>query len=135
MPASMFTRISAICAAATLTVLSAAAPAAAAAAAADRTAEINGGRMTFIDDGDVFKICDLLKNGKGVYGAVFYNSYWDTSGYKRVMTISDGGDPGCDKKGYNIGNSGTYTFVICEGRYPTRPIVTHPCDDSGEFNE
>ncbi|MFL1377516.1 hypothetical protein, partial [Nocardiopsis protaetiae] len=63
MPASMFTRISAICAAATLTVLSAAAPAAAAAAAADRTAEINGGRMTFIDDGDVFKICDLLKNG------------------------------------------------------------------------
>lgn len=95
--------------------------------------------MTFIDDGDVFKICDDMADGKGVYGSVFYNSYITTSGYERVMTVSDGGDSGCDKKGYNIGNSGVYTFVICWGEYPNGPYENPssgaPCNGTGEFNE
>ncbi|MFF4505444.1 hypothetical protein [Streptomyces sp. NPDC001401] len=107
--------------------------------AANKTVDIGHGYMTFIDDGDVFKICDTEADGKGVYGAVFYNSYFTTSGYERVMTVSDGGDSGCDSKGYNIGNSGSYTFVICWGKYPTSafmdPTMGEPCNDSGEFNE
>ncbi|MCN9241803.1 hypothetical protein NGF19_13545 [Streptomyces sp. RY43-2] len=107
--------------------------------ATNKTVDIGYGYGTFIDDGDLFKVCDTQKDGKGVYGAVFYNSYFTTSGYKRVMTVSDGGDAGCDQKGYDIGNSGTYTFVVCWGFYPTSPFMTasmgYPCSHTGEFNE
>ncbi|MFE5853470.1 hypothetical protein ACFQ61_09680 [Streptomyces sp. NPDC056500] len=53
------------------------------------------------------------------------------------MTLNDGGDSGCDKTGYDIGNSGTYTMVICPDKYPTRPYqgVADGCEHSGEFNE
>lgn len=132
---SKFARTAAGAAGAAAMVIAAASPA----FAANKTVDIGSGYMTFIDDGDVFKICDTLADGAGVYGAVFYNSYLTTSGYERVMTVSDGGDSRCNSKGYNIGNSGDYTFVICVGKYPTNPIQSavtgEPCSHSGEFNE
>ncbi|MEU0839491.1 hypothetical protein ABZ370_08470 [Streptomyces sp. NPDC005962] len=102
---------------------------------ANKTVAVDGGKMTFIDDGDVFEICDTRANGEGVYGALFYNSYVGIDGWKRVMTIADGG-AGCGKKGYNVGNGGDYMMVICRKAYPDGPIGTLPnCDDSGSFNE
>ncbi|MBJ7903474.1 hypothetical protein IF655_09190 [Streptomyces sp. DSM 110735] len=135
MPKTKFTRSAAGAIGAAAMIVATATPA----FAADKTVDIGYGHMTFIDDGDVFKICDDKADGKGVYGAVFYDSYLTTSGYERVMTISDGGDSGCDSKGYNIGNSGDYTFVICWGRYPTgpfeNPLTGVDCNYAGEFNE
>ncbi|MFF4726602.1 hypothetical protein ACFY3M_14850 [Streptomyces mirabilis] len=131
---SKFARTAAGAAGAAALVVATASPA----FAANMRVETIRGYMTFTDDGDVFKVCDTLADGKGVYGAVFYNSYFTTSGYERVMTVSDGGDSGCDSKGYNIGNSGTYTFVMCWGQYPTGPFqspLDSPCDSTGEFNE
>ncbi|MFC7218838.1 hypothetical protein ACFQLX_11750 [Streptomyces polyrhachis] len=106
----------------------------------NKTISIVEGSMTFIDDGDVFQICDNLADGKGVYGALWYNSYIYTDGYQRVMTLSDGGDSGCDKTPHNIGNGGSYVMTICWGRYPTNPFESTvtgngPCTHSGEFNE
>ncbi|MFE9888475.1 hypothetical protein [Streptomyces scopuliridis] len=101
----------------------------------NKTVSVAGGHMTFIDDGDVFEICDTWANGTGVYGALFYNSYIGTDGFQRVMTTEDGGDAGCDKKGYNIGNSGEYIMVICSGKYPTSIIAVAGCDASASFNE
>lgn len=102
----------------------------------NRTVEVSGGTLTHIDDGDVFRICDTWKDGRAVYGAVFYNSYVYPDGYKRTKTLNDGGDAGCDKKAYDISNSGTYTIVICEGKYPTSAYQSGAsCTHSGEFNE
>lgn len=101
----------------------------------NKTVETYGGKMTFIDDGDVFKICDTDANGHGVYGALFYNSYINPNGWARVMTTEDGGDAGCDKKGYNIGNSGDYIMVICAAEYPTSILPNSACDPSGSYNE
>lgn len=121
-------RMAGICASAAAMVFASAYPAAAeeVTAMANKSVSIAGGRMEFIDDGDVFKICDTLSEGEGVYGAVFYNSYYNNDGYQRVMTVNDGGDDGCDKKGYDIGNTGTYTFVICPGDYPMNAFQTWP---------
>ncbi|WP_405646653.1 hypothetical protein [Streptomyces uncialis] len=104
---------------------------------ANKTISISEGSLKFIDDGDIFEICDNQADGKPIRGALFYNSYWNADGYVRVKTFEDGGDAGCDRAGYNIGNSGSYSMVICPGFYPTRPFVTgiDGCTDSGEFNE
>ncbi|MET9520894.1 hypothetical protein [Streptomyces coeruleorubidus] len=131
---SKFARMAAGAAGAAAMVVATASPA----FAANMRVETIRGYMTFTDDGDVFKLCDTLADGKGVYGAVFYNSYIATDGYQRVMTMSDGGDAGCGSKGHNIGNGGSYTFVMCWGRYPTGPFeneLSSPCDSTGEFNE
>jgi hypothetical protein len=101
----------------------------------NKSVETRGGKMTFIDDGDVFKICDTNADGKGVYGALFYAPYWDPNDHDRVMTISDGGDAGCDKKGHNIGNSGIFYMKICWGSYPEGIDPDNGCDVSGGFNE
>ncbi|MFD7127343.1 MULTISPECIES: hypothetical protein [Streptomyces] len=63
----------------------------------NKTLDIGSGTMTFIDDGDVFKICDTVKDGEGVYGALFYNSYVKPNGWDRVMKVADGGDASCGK--------------------------------------
>ncbi|MEE1799684.1 hypothetical protein PUR57_13550 [Streptomyces sp. JV176] len=102
---------------------------------ANMSVAVDGGKMTFIDDGDIFEICDTWANGESVYGALFYNSYVSTDGWKRVMTTEDGGDAGCDRKGHNIGNGGEYIMVICGGKYPTGIIGDVYCDGSGSFNE
>ncbi|MEU4181452.1 hypothetical protein [Streptomyces sp. NPDC026589] len=99
------------------------------------TLEIAVGTMTFIDDGDVFKICDTAKNGQGVYGALFYNSYINSNGWDRVMKTVDGGDKGCDKKPHNVGNGGQYVMALCDGRYPTSILHNGDCMVTGTFNE
>ncbi|MGW1491021.1 hypothetical protein [Streptomyces sp. NPDC002402] len=55
------------------------------------------GKMTFIDDGDMFEVCDTKADGHGVEGTVRDNR-------NTLLTVNDGGDAGCDKAGYNVGN-------------------------------
>ena len=84
--------------------------AAPAAAATNKTLVDSHGQFTFIDDGDVFQICDNKADGHGVTGQLQLRSGVDGS-LKTVMTINDGGDDGCDKQGFNIGNWHTYRMV------------------------
>lgn len=94
----------------------------------DKTISVSGrGTMTFIDDGDVFKVCDTKADGYGVTGELFYQPWIGDE--RLVLTVDDGGDAGCDKGGYNVGNDGTYRMRLCwngPGSY---------CTWSGEFNE
>lgn len=84
--------------------------AAPAAAATNKTLVDSHGQFTFIDDGDVFQICDNKADGHGVTGQLQLRSGVDGS-LKTVMTINDGGDDGCDKQGFNIGNWHTYRMI------------------------
>ena len=84
--------------------------AAPAAAATNKTLVDSHGQFTFIDDGDVFQICDNKADGHGVTGQLQLRSGVDGS-LKTVMTINDGGDDGWDKQGFNIGNWHTYRMV------------------------
>ncbi|MGW6564486.1 hypothetical protein [Streptomyces sp. NPDC054975] len=54
------------------------------------------GSMTYIDDGDMFQVCDTKADGHGMVGMVENLNH-------TLITITDGGDAGCDKKGYNVG--------------------------------
>ncbi|MFI5801307.1 hypothetical protein [Streptomyces sp. NPDC051561] len=55
------------------------------------------GTMTYIDDGDMFQVCDTKADGYGMTGQV------ETTKPVTVLTVTDGGDAGCDKGGYNVG--------------------------------
>ncbi|MEU9237093.1 hypothetical protein [Streptomyces subrutilus] len=137
---SKFARTAGVCASSAAMVFASAYPAAADddfTAFSDRSISFKRGTMTHIDDGDVFKICDTNSDGQGVYGALFFNNYYNFEGYQRVMTLNDGGDGGCDTKGHDITNAGSYTMVICWGEYPTNAyqISAGKCTHSGEFNE
>lgn len=103
-----------------------------AAIASDKTLTLSGGRgaMTFIDDGDVFKVCDTRADGHGVTGELFYRSWLEPTN-RLVLTVDDGGDSGCDKAGYNVGNDGYYQMRVCWDGWD--PIVS--CQWSEEFNE
>ncbi|MFE7108580.1 hypothetical protein ACFU98_05165 [Streptomyces sp. NPDC057575] len=57
------------------------------------------GKMTYIDDGDMFQVCDTRADGHGVEGTVI-----DDMG-RRKLTVDDGGDAGCDKGGWNVPNT------------------------------
>ncbi|MFJ9041602.1 hypothetical protein ACIRF8_34175 [Streptomyces sp. NPDC102406] len=58
------------------------------------------GTMTYIDDGDMFQVCDTRADGHGVTGQLRNGA----SGFPTMIEVTDGGDAGCDKKGYNVGN-------------------------------
>ncbi|MGW0665450.1 hypothetical protein [Streptomyces sp. NPDC002746] len=59
------------------------------------------GYIKFIDDGDVFQICDTKADGHGVTGRLDYR----TGGVGNILWYEeDGGDSGCDNHPYNIGN-------------------------------
>ncbi|MFE7108582.1 hypothetical protein ACFU98_05155 [Streptomyces sp. NPDC057575] len=60
------------------------------------------GKMTFIDDGDMFEVCDTRADGHGVEGQLVDDTQ------RVLLYVDDGGDAGCDKKGYNIGNGTQY---------------------------
>ncbi|MFI0449188.1 hypothetical protein [Actinomadura sp. 6N118] len=85
------------------------------------------GTLTFIDDGDVFKICDTRADGRGVSGEVWYQPWIGDE--KIVLRINDGGDSGCDKAGHNVGNGGTYQMRLCWDGPGSE------CIWSNEFNE
>ena len=81
-----------------------------AAAVENKTLVDSHGQFTFIDDGDVFKICDTNADGHGVTGQLQLRSGVH-GGISTVMTIDDGGDNDCDKQGFNIGNWHTYRMI------------------------
>ena len=57
------------------------------------------GKMTFIDDGDQFQVCDTKADSYGVTGQLIEMS---TSTRVR-LTVKDNGDAGCDTGGYDVG--------------------------------
>jgi hypothetical protein len=95
--------------------------------AADITLTGYWGTMKFIDDGDVFQVCDTYADGQGVKGYIKYQPILGTAGI--IETIDDGGDAGCDKKGVNIGNDGDYQMIFCSQN------GIGECKSSGWFNE
>jgi hypothetical protein len=69
------------------------------------------GSMTFIDDGDVFQVCDTYPDGSGVKGYIKYQPIIGSAGI--IGTLDDGGDAGCDKLPLNVGNDGDYQMIFC----------------------
>ncbi|MFJ4878435.1 hypothetical protein ACIP93_24965 [Streptomyces sp. NPDC088745] len=94
-----FSRIAATGAALAALVVGTATPAM---AESNKTISNSHGKMTFIDDGDMFQVCDTKADGHGMTGELV-QVYPGGSNQVR-LTVTDGGDSGCDKKGYNIGN-------------------------------
>ncbi|MGW1491022.1 hypothetical protein [Streptomyces sp. NPDC002402] len=63
----------------------------------NKTISNGHGKMTYIDDGDMFEVCDTKADGHGMTGQVLG---WQG---RVKLTVTDGGDAGCDKGGYNVG--------------------------------
>ncbi|WP_141745967.1 hypothetical protein [Streptomyces sp. EN27] len=104
--------------------------------AADRTMSVPGGYMKHVDNGDIFRVCDTRADGKGIYGQLWYDSFYATGGYKIVLKLSDGGDAGCDSAVHDIGNKGHYVMTVCSGSYAPDPWPNHSnCTHSAGFNE
>jgi hypothetical protein len=66
------------------------------------------GSFTFIDDGDMFEICDEKADGHGVIGRLVLVKAGIDGSFNYVLILDDGGDAGCDKQGFNIGNLHSY---------------------------
>ncbi|MET9520729.1 hypothetical protein [Streptomyces sp. NPDC002994] len=101
--ARSFTRIAVVGAAVATTLVGIASPALA--ADVNRTISNSHGRMTHIDNVDVFEICDTNADGYGVEGTLK-----DTFTGHTYFYINDGGDSGCDKKGYDITGATNYAM-------------------------
>lgn len=71
----------------------------------------NRGHITFIDDGDYFKVCDDYADGQGVVG-ILQMKVTD-NGYRDLEAEIDGGDAGCDKFQHNVVNGVGYRLKIC----------------------
>lgn len=63
------------------------------------------GYITFIDNGDKFKVCDTKKDGRGVVGSVH-----DTR--EMLDYDTDGGDSGCDYFTYDVVEGPEYHLEI-----------------------
>lgn len=84
-----------------------------ASANSDKIIYLPGGRgyMKFHDDGDVFEVCDTKADGHGVTGTLLrFNPL--TADRVTVLVVTDGGDSGCGKKGYDIGNFYSYNMTV-----------------------
>ncbi|MEU0576279.1 hypothetical protein ABZ465_03010 [Streptomyces griseoincarnatus] len=71
------------------------------------------GYFLYHDDGDMFRVCDTNADGHGVTGVLMENN--DNSpvpGYGEVLRVDDGGDSGCDKAGFNVQPSPSYTYQM-----------------------
>ncbi|MBC9714099.1 hypothetical protein H9Y04_16170 [Streptomyces sp. TRM66268-LWL] len=73
----------------------------------NRTITSSHGKFTFIDDGDMFEVCDTKADGFGVKGRLLESGTNDF-----VLTVEDGGDANCGKDGYNIGNLRDYQMWL-----------------------
>ncbi|RZU17091.1 hypothetical protein [Streptomyces sp. BK239] len=82
-------------------------------AVSDKTITLPQGRgyMKFIDDGDVFKVCDTKADGHGVTGTLWVRNIGGVTSV--ATTVDDGGNSGCDKKGYNVGQLASYRMELC----------------------
>ncbi|WP_306337846.1 hypothetical protein [Streptomyces sp. KL118A] len=110
---STFTRIAVIgAAAATLFAVSSGPALAAGVRVSDKTITLPDGRgyMKFHDDGDVFEICDTKADGNGVTGSL--KKQYVAGNISTLWTDGDGGDSGCDKHPYNVGNDGWYQMTL-----------------------
>ncbi|MFI5801309.1 hypothetical protein [Streptomyces sp. NPDC051561] len=63
----------------------------------NKTISNGHGKMTYIDNGDMFQVCDTKADGYGMTGQVI------RPGGNPLLTVTDGGDAGCDKAGYDVG--------------------------------
>ncbi|MFI6371760.1 hypothetical protein [Streptomyces sp. NPDC050546] len=107
---SKLTRMAMVGAAAAAMVVTSTAPAM---AVSDKTISLPNGRgyMKFVDDGDVFRVCDTKADGHGVTGTLWVRN---ASGLvSKVFDLGDGGDAGCGKKPYNIGQLASYKMEVC----------------------
>lgn len=68
------------------------------------------GKMVFIDDGDVFKICDTKADGHGVTGYLYKQGA--TGDPIIAFKESDGGDAGCDKRPYDVGQLANFQMHL-----------------------
>jgi hypothetical protein len=105
-----FTRV-AVAGAAAATML--AATAAPALADSNIILKFSHGYFLYHDSGDVFEICDTNADGHGVTGVLLEaNDHSPVPGYGEVLRIDDGGDAGCDKEGYDVSPSVSYTYQM-----------------------
>ncbi|WP_143676556.1 hypothetical protein [Streptomyces sp. EAG2] len=88
--------------------------AAAPAAAANAGVELpyDRGDMTFIDDGDVFKVCDTKADGHGVTGTLRGINHL-TGKIVNLKSWDDGGDSGCDGGNYDVRGNSAHDMVLC----------------------
>ena len=110
MTRSKLARLAAIGAATLAVIAGSAAPAS---ALSDKTLNLPSGRgyMKFHDDGDVFSVCDTKADGHGVTGRLWeVNSITHNGG--TVLILTDGGDSGCGKKGYNVDDLHHYSMDV-----------------------
>ncbi|MGW2265402.1 hypothetical protein [Streptomyces koyangensis] len=87
---------------------------AAPAAAANAGVELpyDRGDMTFIDDRDVFKVCDTKADGHGVTGTLRGISHL-TGKIVNLKSWDDGGDSGCDGGNYDVRGNSAHDMVLC----------------------
>ncbi|MET9516103.1 hypothetical protein [Streptomyces sp. NPDC002994] len=108
MAKTMFKRGAVVVAAAAMSIGFTAAPA----FAANQYLTLSGrGQMTHIDDGDVFRVCDTNADGHGVTG--YLRTINTSNEIRTVLTVDDGGDAGCDSKGYDIMFNQPYDMLLC----------------------
>lgn len=72
--------------------------------------EFDGGMMQFHDQGDVFTVCDTVRDYLGVVGKVYYKPLFGD--WAVTAVLEDGGDPGCAKRGINVNNVGDYQMRL-----------------------
>ncbi|MBC9729005.1 hypothetical protein [Streptomyces sp. TRM68367] len=109
MTKSKLTRMAMVGAAAATMVVASTAPAM---AVSNKTIYLDGSRgyMKFIDDGDVFQVCDTRADGHGVTGTLWVRNAGGV--VSKVFDLGDGGDAGCNKKGYNVGQLASYRMQV-----------------------
>lgn len=79
------------------------------------------GYMHFIDDGDVFEVCDKVADGYGMTGKLQRQNTL-SDGWTTVLTVTDGGDAGCDKGGFDIGNLANYRMNVSWNGQPNYEV-------------
>lgn len=108
-------RLGAVAAAAAMASVAAISPAAA--ASGDITITGPGrGLVEYIDDGDIFTVCDTNGgDGNGVVLKIWYRPAVTIPGpgtFKVVKSQYDGDGGGCTTIGYDIENYGTFRFTL-----------------------
>ncbi|WP_416972373.1 hypothetical protein [Streptomyces sp. 4F14] len=71
----------------------------------------NRGNMTFIDDGDKFRVCDTRVDDHGVTGYV--RQLRADGRIVTILTVDDGGDNGCDTKETDLIGRTPHDMVLC----------------------
>ncbi|SDE02259.1 hypothetical protein [Actinokineospora iranica] len=70
------------------------------------------GDMTFIDDGDRFRVCDTRADGHGVTGYLRALNHI-TGEIVTLASWDDGGDSGCDGGNFDVRGNTAHDMVLC----------------------